>query len=371
MERIIKDQLLSYFISNSYVSPNQHAFIAHHSTATNLLECTNDWAIAFNSPNPIDIIYVDFSKAFDSIVFDKLLYKLNHYGICGNLLKWIEHFLKGRSQCVSVDGYFSAVSDVISGVPQGSVLGPVLFLIFINDIVNICASGVTIKIFADDVKLYSVITGDLASLSIQNSLDNLIKWSSDWQLYINISKCNLLTISSANSHLHSLIQLHDYFIDNLRLTSVDSLVDLGITMCNDLSFNSHINTIVSKSLQRSGVFFRGFTSRNLLLMRKSFITYIRPILEYDSIIWNPNSVYLIDLIENVQKKFTKRIHSICNLSYLERLEKLHLEPLELRRLRFDLVNYFKILSLPQYSYLKNRFNIYHPPSSSRTCLPRL
>jgi hypothetical protein len=106
-------------------------------------------------------------------------------------------------------------------------------------------------------------------------------------------------------------------------------------------------------------------------MRKSFITYIRPILEYNSIIWNPSHIHLIDLIENVQKKITKRIPSISNLSYLERLEKIRLDPLELRRLRFDLVNYYKILSLPQYSYLTSRFNIYHPPSSSRTCLPRL
>ena len=205
MERVIKDQLLTFLTSNSHISPNQHAFIAHHSTATNLLECTNDWSIAINSSNSVDIIYIDFSKAFDSIVFDKLLYKLSLYGISGNLLNWIEHFLKGRSQCVAVDGCLPAVSEVLSGVPQGSVLGPVLFLIFINDIIDICSGEVTIKLFADDAKLYSVITSSnhLASLSLQRSLDNLITWSSIWQLYINIIKCNLLTIVDSNNHLLS------------------------------------------------------------------------------------------------------------------------------------------------------------------------
>ena len=205
MERVIKDQLLTFLTSNSHISPNQHAFIAHHSTATNLLECTNDWSIAINSSNSVDIIYIDFSKAFDSIVFDKLLYKLSLYGISGNLLNWIEHFLKGRSQCVAVDGCLPAVSEVLSGVPQGYVLGPVLFLIFINDIIDICSGEVTIKLFADDAKLYSVITSSnhLASLSLQRSLDNLITWSSIWQLYINIIKCNLLTIVDSNNHLLS------------------------------------------------------------------------------------------------------------------------------------------------------------------------
>ena len=140
---------------------------------------------------------------------------------------------------------------------------------------------------------------------------------------------------------------------------------------NFLSFKAHVNNIVSKSTQRCGVLFRGFVSRDLLLMRKAFITYIRPILEFNSVIWNPSHKNLINLIEHVQRRFTKRIPSISLYSYPERLAIIDLESLELRRLRFDLITYYKILkNLTPLSW-EHYFKFYIPPPSSRTPLPSL
>ena len=128
MESVIKDQLLQYLTSKGLISKKQHAFIKNHSTATNLLECTHDWFISLNSRHATDIVYIDFSRAFDSIVFKKLLCKLESYGINGKLLAWIGIFLNNRSQCVVVDQCYSSVSSVLSGVPQVSVrLCPSLF----------------------------------------------------------------------------------------------------------------------------------------------------------------------------------------------------------------------------------------------------
>lgn len=201
---------------------------------------------------------------------------------------------------------------------------------------------------------------------MQQSLDRLASWANEWQLTININKCAVLSLSR-----NSRPTCHDYFINGLVIPRHNSYVDLGVTISSDLSFEQHINNIVSKARQRSSILFRGFLSRNLCTMRLAFITYIRPLLEYNSIIWNPNFIYLINLIENVQRKFTKGIPSISLLPYSERLALLDLELLELRRIRFDLVYYYKVLNRLTPFNPSEVFNIYSPPSSSRSELPYL
>lgn len=335
MESVIKEQLLQCLLTNNVITKYQHGFLTKRSTQTNLLECTRDWSLAFSNTSSNDVIYIDLSKAFDSVVFSKLTFKLEQYGITGKLLDWIKAFLSKREQCVASENVFSSSCVVTSGVPQGSVLGPILFVLYINDITNICSNDVILTLYADDVKLYSNVRTN-NSIDLQNTLNNLVDWASSWQLKINITKCHVLKIGGGNS-------ITSYSIDGITLPSSSSISDLGIMIDCKLSYSQHINNIVTKCNQRIGMFFRGFVSRDLKLLSKFFSTYVRPIIEYNCCIWNPSVKYLIDLIENIQRKFTKRIQLISHLSYLERLSILNLEPLELRRLKFDLTMYFKII----------------------------
>ena len=162
-----------------------------------------------------------------------------------------------------------------------------------------------------------------------------------------------------------------YYLGNNLIPSTSYTLDLGVTITNDLSFQTHINNIVAKALQRNSTFFRGFVSRNLNLCRKAFITYIRPCLEYNSVVWNPTHIYLIDLLESVQRRFSKRIPCLSNLPYSDRLARLGLESLELRRLRFDLINYYKVLNDMSPIVSSDHFLIHNPIPSSRSSMPHL
>ena len=148
----MKDQLMPYLLQNKLITNQQHGFLSRHSTCSQLLECVNDWSLALNSHSNVDVIYTDFSKAFDCVVHSKLIVKLESYGISGRLLLWIQDFLSNRTQAVKIGRHRSSFTDVLSGVPQGSVLGPLLFLLFINDIVDIISNDLSIKLYADDVK---------------------------------------------------------------------------------------------------------------------------------------------------------------------------------------------------------------------------
>lgn len=242
-------------------------------------------------------------------------------------------------------------------------MGPVLFIIFINDIGCVCNGCTSLKLFADDLKLYSAVSVSGPSLSLQQSIDNLVTWSNDWQLPININKCSILSISKQRP---TGTATRTYNLGGSALATNQKVSDLGVHIDGQLSFKCHIGNIVAKAAQRVGIFFRGFSSRNLSLVRKVWSTYIRPLLEFNSNVWSPSTVYLIDLIENVQRHFTKRIRSISHLTYLERLASLDLEPLELRRLKSDLLMYYKILHYLTPLDPSAYFTFHLPPQSSRS-----
>jgi len=176
MECIINMELINYLFQHSLISKYQHGFLHKHSTCSSLLESVYDWSVALNNKYTTDIIYVDFQKAFDSVSHQKLITKLEGYGICGDLLQWIRAFLSNRTQVVNISGFMSEIVYITSGVPQGSVLGPTLFLLFINDIEDILFdTSVCMKLFADDVKLYSSFTHSLCDLQIV--CDRLATWA--------------------------------------------------------------------------------------------------------------------------------------------------------------------------------------------------
>ena len=365
METIMKDQIVCFLLDKGIISKSQHAFMRNHSTTTNLLASLHDLSVGLNSHLYTDIVYIDFSKAFDSIVSSKLLLKLEFYGITGALLNWIKAFLSSRIQSVVMDRFFSPVAAVSSGVPQGSVLGPVLFILYINDIGSVCSGDTTMQLFADDAKLYCNVTLN-NGVSLQHSLDKLANWAAEWQLTINIGKCSVLAISAANRPRSSL-----YFINGIAIPQRSEQVDLGVTITSCLSFDVHINKIVSKARLRTSTLFRGFVTRNLYIIRQAFIPNIRPILEYNSVVCNPSLTHLINAIESVQRHFSKRIPQLSALTYFERLALLDLEPLEARRLRFDLIYYFKILHNLTPFNPDDVFIIHTPIASSRSTIPHL
>ena len=187
-----------------------------------MLECNLDWNIALNIHNSVDIIYLDYAKAFDSVVHSKLLAKLACYGINHMVIAWIKCFLSNRFQFVKVGHYSSSSCEVISGMPQGSVLGPVLFILFVNDICNIVPAGVSLKLFADDVKLYSAINSTVTPNSLQACLSAIHDWSEHWQLKLTPAKYTVLHVSP---HCKTNKTMFDYIIGD---TTFPRLIQLLI-----------------------------------------------------------------------------------------------------------------------------------------------
>ena len=340
MERIIVSKLTPYLSSNNIINKSQHGFLSKRSTCTNLLETLNDWTIALNDKNSAAVVYIDFAKAFDSVVHSKLCHKLTAYGIAGNLLEWIKNLLTNRKQNTRVGNSFSEVNDVESGVIQGSCIGPLLFLLFVNDLNEILTKNVGCKTFADDLKIYTIVDFDSigSTTTLQESLDKVVEWSRIWQMEISTDKCSVMLISYSKSH-----PALSLFLDTVELPESEITKDLGIFIDNKLKLSSHIDKISAKAKQRVGLIFKCFVTRDVKILTKAYVTYVRPLLEYATAIWNPTSIGLIDKLESVQRQFSKRIPACGHLSYLERINFLNLETLEWRRLKYDLVLTYKIV----------------------------
>jgi hypothetical protein len=335
MESIIKDKMLDYLMAHNRITKQQHGFLSKHSTCTQLIECVNDWTLALNTKHSVDVVYIDFSKAFDSVVHSKLVSKLKSFGIHGKLLAWIEAYLRNRTQAVKVGNALSGHASVLSGVPQGSVLGPLLFLIFINDIVDVFGDDLQVKLFADDVKIYVFLDNIASQCTLQIGLDKLFSWASLWQLKISIPKCAVL-------HLGYINPGYTYSLGQFDLPNVKSVKDLGIKIDCDLKFSQHINDIVVRAHQRSALILRCFKTNDPHLLFRAFSTYVRPILEYCAPVWNPCYITYIKKIESVQRRFTRRLFRSDSVTYADRLKFLMAESLELRRLKADLLLMFKI-----------------------------
>lgn len=340
MEFCIKEVLLSFLLDNHLLSKCQHGFLPDKSTLTELLESISDWFDCIDKQLCVDIILLDFCKAFDSVVHQKLLYKCSLYGICGCFLIFLKNFLTERYQRVHLDGKFSNWIKVKSGVPQGSVLGPILFLIYINDFPEVLDPSSRGKLFADDSKFYnSFFKCYSESLVLKNDLSNVLNWCSTWQMYLNCDKCAVMRFGGNSSESEP----SPYEISSNALKFSTCFRDLGILISSDLSFSAHCSQIVKKASSKIGLIYRAFSSRDLDFMVKIFKSHVRPILEFNCEVWNPYLLKDIDLLENVQRSFTKRICGLYSVSYYERLYACNLEALELRRLKRDLFCTYKIV----------------------------
>ena len=281
-------------------------------------------------------MYFDFAKAFDSVSHPKLMFKLSYLGLPDNLLQTINSFLLGRSQRVSIDNVLSETLPVCSGVPQGSVLGPILFLIFVNDLTESVLPSSISKVFTDDLKLFHIVRSDADVAVLQSNVDAVWQWSVDWQLAISVKKCSVIDYGRSGSTVAT-------HLNNYVLPVMSSVTDLGVIFNCTLSFTDHIACIVNRAKIRCNMLYRCFITMSANFLVKGFISYIRPILEYCCQVWSPVKRADIDLIESVQRNFTKRLTNLKHMPYSERLTTLGLRSLEERRLRLDLVFCFNIL----------------------------
>ena len=306
---------------------HQHGFRKGYSCVTQLIEVLEQWTEELDNHNCIDTIYLDFQKAFDTVPHQRLLNKLRGYGIKGPLLNWLENFLIGRKQRVVLNGEESEWTEVTSGIPQGSVLGPILFIIYINDLPDTVKSMV--KLLADDTKIYSVVNNEEDQECLQSDINNLMAWSQKWMLTFNKKKCKYMHLGHEPGNT--------YKMEGEEITRSSEEKDLGINIDDKLKFQSHISIQVKKANQKLGLIRRSFTYMDTEMFLTLFKSLVRPHLEYGSNFWAV--IYKKEAIslENVQRRATRLIPELRHLNYSDRLRKLGLPSLQYRRIRSDIV----------------------------------
>lgn len=332
MESIIVDDLRGFIEDCSLIPEAQHGFYPGRSVTSNLLSCLSDWSRSVDCGEPIDVIYLDFSRAFDRVSRRLLVHKLDHLGIRGKLLEWISDFLSNREFVVRVADQYSVSQPVLSGVPQGSVLGPVLFVLFTSDIGLHLSSGVSS--YADDTKIYGNPYSD--DVNLQHDLNRIYKWCMIWNLPLNLSKCVVLHIGKTNPRLQ-------YYINGVNIPLVNEHVDLGVTVTHNLSWSEHIAKIVKKANTRLYLLNKAFTNSSPETFCKLYKTFVRPVLEYANNVWYPVLIRDQKLLEAVQRRATRLKYGYHRPEYETRLSILKLPTLETRRVRGDMILTYKIL----------------------------
>ena len=304
------------------------------SCLTQLLEYFLEIHDHLDESDPVDAIYLDCAKAFDTVPHRRLLVKLKAYGITGKLLSWIKGFLSGRTQRVSVKGVLSEALRVWSGVPQGSVLGPILFLIYINDMLTgISSSG---KLFADDSKLFREIRSIADRIALQEDLTKLQEWSQKWLLKFNEEKCKVMHIGRSNPH-------YDYQINNKTLEETTEEKDLGIFVTPDWKSAAHVAKVAAKANSMVGRINRAFNYMDVDMFKAIYPSMIRSHMEYAAPAWSPHLKKDINLLEQVQRRATRLVQGLSNSTYEHRKSVLGLTSLEDRRIRGDLIEVYKIM----------------------------
>ena len=334
LEKIIRKRIVAHLDSNNIISSHQHGFRHRKSCLTALLEYFEDISQYLDEGTPCDSVYLDCQKAFDTVPIKRLILKLDSVGIRGKVLKWISEFLTNREQRVLLRGQASEWAHVISGVPQGSVLGPVLFLVYINDIVSNIDS--TIKLFADDAKMYRTIKTQEDSYTLLQDLKTLEEWSKKWLLQFNSSKCKILHFGQNNPK-------YQYSLNGRPLEISTLEKDLGVNVSDSFKFSTHITKIAAKANGILGRIKRTFTYLDVENVRLLYTSMVRPHLEYAVQSWSPHLKKDIETLEKVQRRATRLVPELSDLPYEDRLKAFKLTSLEDRRTRGDAIETFKII----------------------------
>jgi hypothetical protein len=338
MERLVRDSIVKHLKTNELLADEQHGFISGRSCVTQLLETVEDWTKIIDDRGGLDVVYFDFMKAFDTVPHCRLAHKLRAYGIQGKVLDWVKAFLKQRTQQVAVNGSKSSLEDVVSGVPQGSVLGPVLFVVYINDLPERVRSQ--IKLFADDTKLYRRVSTIEDCRALQDDINALENWSRDWLLKFHPEKCKVMRIGRGQPDFTYTMSSSDGSIVNLEVTNKEK--DLGVWIDDKLNFKEHAQVAAKKANRIVGLIRRSMSSLDTNTFPLLFRSLVRPLIEYANTVWAPRFKGEQDLVEQVQRRATRLVPGLADLSYTERLKVLKLPSLSYRRKRGDLIEMYKM-----------------------------
>ena len=337
MEHIIASNIMSHASDNNILHPLQHGFRAKKSCELQLIGFVSDLINNMEENKQTDIIVTDFSRAFDKVGHRRLLHKLEHYGVRGHNIRWIANFLMNRRQRVVLDGTTSSDVEVESGVPQGSVLGPCLFLFYINDLPEQMSTSV--RLFADDTIMYMTIQSEEDAKLLQEDLDKLSSWSSKWLMELNARKCHSISVTRKRTRYH-----HQYTLNGTVLDSVPSAKYLGITITTDLKWNQHISNICQKANNTLAFLRRNLRIHSTQLKTTAYQTLVRPLVEYGCTVWDPHTAGCIHQLEMIQRRAARyvlnRYHNTSSVS--EMLEQLGWSSLEKRREHLRLTMLYKM-----------------------------
>ncbi|KAM7303220.1 uncharacterized protein ISCGN_013200 [Ixodes scapularis] len=356
IEHIICKAITKHIEENDVLYSHQHGFRARLSTVTQLLEVTHDFALTINDRQQTDAIFIDLSKAFDRVPHQKLISKLQSVGISHALISWIYGYLVKRKQYVTLNGSTSGMLDVFSGVPQGSVLGPLLFLIYVNDLPACVDPTVKVRLFADDCVIYTTIAGPESQIILNKSLQNISLWCKRWGMKINHDKTAVITITNKKNPLE-----FSYMLDNKTINKVNEIKYLGVTISSNLKWETRVTNVCSNAFKKLGFLRRKLKISTSATKLSAYKALVRPVLEYASIIWSPYQDYLDNKLEKVQRIAVRFIYSNYSwrASVTAMLANAKLDTLKDRRkiasLKFLYALYQQQINIEQEKYLKAPF----------------
>jgi hypothetical protein len=339
LERIVNNKLLTYTSQYGLLNDSQHGFRRRRSTDSILITFFEYVTDKVDNSFIVDSIYFDFSKAFDTVPHSLLLNKLYSFGIRHHALKWIHNFLSDRFQKVRIEEIISDSLPVTSGVIQGSVLGPTLFNIFINDIDETLNHCQILK-YADDIRIFlSASKSDLALQDLQNKvqsdINSMVEWVTHSGMSFNTEKCFIATFGHSQHH-------RSYKILDTLLVRQDQFKDLGVTVNTSLNFKYHVDSVTSKAFSKLGLINKVFKNKSESSTLTLYKSFVRPQLEYSSVVWCPYTQGSTDKIERVQRRMCRMLRELKGSSYQNQLKKLNILSLQARRLRNQLITIYKM-----------------------------
>ena len=338
-EKIVRRRLVAFIEENNQMNQNQHGFRAGYSCLSQLLQHHEKITQLLEDNLNIDVIYLDFSKAFDKLDLKLTLQKLYNMGTRGKLFDWIASFLTNRHQYVTVDGQTSARVPVVSGVPQGSVLGPLIFLILLRDLDDDVTFS-NVSSFADDTRVFAGIRNVEDTKNLQADLDKIYEWARNNNASFNSDKFECLRYGVDKS----IAQTTSYLTcDGSPIQCGEHVRDLGVQMSADATFTQHITDLVRAASQKCGWILRVFKTRDRTTLLTLWKSLVAPLLDYCCQLWSPCTPGLIQKLETVQHSFFKKIAGLHSLDYWELLAALKMPSLQRRRERYICMYVWKIL----------------------------